>query len=325
MRIAIVGSGVAGLAAARKLRAAGCETVVFESEGRIGGRVETVLVDGCIVDTALQTFTPRGLGLEFALLRDLPDDDLVKVEKPIYLYDHGHIVAGAPEKNNQRRYTYRLGASEFSKLMAEGIDVRINYRVEEIEKTGSGFRIGTEEFDKVILTAPGPESERLLGTAGDNRTLTQIRYRPCLSAAIGFETAPAPQHYSALLNVDRMSPVLWLGLEHEKSPGRVPEGQSVFVAQMGPQFSADQFEQEDEKILSMALNVITRLYGRDFSSPSWHLVRRYAMSQPESVALFESVNRNQSGLIVAGDGTLAGRAENAYETGLMAADLVLAK
>lgn len=325
MRIGIIGCGVAGLAAARRLKSEGIDPVIFEAEERIGGRVETVEINGCIVDTALQTFTPRGLGLEFALLRDLPSDDLVRIAKPIFLLRQGHALAGEPEKNSQRRYTYLSGSAQFIKLMAEGLDIRIGNPVESIDRVSEKFRIGRDEFDKIILTAPGPESERLLSSAGDKRTLSQIRYRACLSAVIGFDRSPPPQVYSALLNSDRISPVLWLGLEHEKSPGRVPAGQSVFVAQMGPQFSADQFEQNDDKILSMALNVLQKLYGSNFASPTWYIVKRYAISQPETVALFESVNRNHSCLIVAGDGTLAGRAENAYESGLMAAELALRK
>src|SRR4051812_45692066 len=40
--VAVVGAGVAGLAAAARLRAAGMEVVVLEARDRIGGRVHTV-------------------------------------------------------------------------------------------------------------------------------------------------------------------------------------------------------------------------------------------------------------------------------------------
>ncbi len=325
MRIGIVGGGVSGLAAARKLKNEGMEPVLFEANERLGGRVETVEIEGCVVDTALQTFTPRGLGLEFALLRDLPQENLVRIEKPIYLLDLGRVIAGAPERNKQRRYTYQKGANEFSKLMANGLDIRLNKKVESIHVNGKMFQIFGEEFDKVILTAPGPVSELLLRTVGDKRNLSQIRYRPCLSVVVGYKKSLSPQSYSALLNVDRMSPVLWLGLEHEKCRARIPEGQSVFVAQMGPYYSAEYFEQPEKVIVSMAVSVIQKIFGTDFSTPDWTLVKRYAISQPETIALFDSINRGNPPIIIAGDGTLAGRAENAYETGLMAAEMAMQK
>lgn len=52
MRAAVVGAGLSGLTAAYRLRQAGWEVTVFESEAAPGGRVQTEEVDGYLVDTA---------------------------------------------------------------------------------------------------------------------------------------------------------------------------------------------------------------------------------------------------------------------------------
>ena len=52
MKVAVLGSGIAGLSAARRLTLAGAEVHVFEREARIGGHTRTVdLPDGRAVDT----------------------------------------------------------------------------------------------------------------------------------------------------------------------------------------------------------------------------------------------------------------------------------
>ena len=50
-RVVVIGAGVAGLAAARLLREAGVEPIVFEARDRIGGRVHTVDLAGATGDT----------------------------------------------------------------------------------------------------------------------------------------------------------------------------------------------------------------------------------------------------------------------------------
>src|SRR5688500_11305699 len=58
MRIAIVGSGIAGLAAARTLAPAH-DVELFEAEPVAGGHTHTALVDGLAVDTGFIMFNRR--------------------------------------------------------------------------------------------------------------------------------------------------------------------------------------------------------------------------------------------------------------------------
>lgn len=58
--VAIVGGGLAGLCAARQLRRAGVDVVVFEANDRVGGRVlSTSVGDGCVVDRGGQWVGPQ--------------------------------------------------------------------------------------------------------------------------------------------------------------------------------------------------------------------------------------------------------------------------
>ena len=67
-RIAIIGAGITGLAAARyaSQHAPGVETILLESDGRLGGKISTVRQDGFVIEGGPDSFLsykPRGLGL----------------------------------------------------------------------------------------------------------------------------------------------------------------------------------------------------------------------------------------------------------------------
>lgn len=56
-RIAVVGAGPAGMAAALRLHAAGASVTVFESGSAVGGRTRADLVDGWRIDPAVQLYS----------------------------------------------------------------------------------------------------------------------------------------------------------------------------------------------------------------------------------------------------------------------------
>lgn len=56
LRVAVIGAGPAGLAAAFRLSRAGTSATVLEAAPAVGGRTRTDEVDGCRIDTAVQLF-----------------------------------------------------------------------------------------------------------------------------------------------------------------------------------------------------------------------------------------------------------------------------
>jgi len=69
-RVAVVGAGLAGLAAARELAAHGVEVVVLESTGAVGGKVRASEVGGLLVDEGADSMlrrVPEGVALAEAV------------------------------------------------------------------------------------------------------------------------------------------------------------------------------------------------------------------------------------------------------------------
>ena len=58
LRVAVVGAGLAGLTCARQLHASGVEVSVYERDIRVGGRVQTDVVDGYRCDRGFQLINP---------------------------------------------------------------------------------------------------------------------------------------------------------------------------------------------------------------------------------------------------------------------------
>lgn len=320
--MAIVGAGVAGLAAARSLKSRGHEPVVFEKDDYIGGRCLTVRSGEFLFDLGATSVAPRGMALEAAMLRELPADGITRISKPIHTHAALRVSAGDPAKNRVERYTYREGNQMLATLLAEGLDVRLASPVEDLERTNGEFRVRREEFDAIILTPPVPLSVPLLEAVGDKRPLQRVTYRPCLAVALGYSSVAPLIGYHALIEPEQRHPLTWLSIESEKCTGRAPEGGTALVAQLSPYFSREKFDSPDKTIIDATLDSITRLYGEAFETPDVAFVHRWRLSLPESPAMFDSINQKGTKLIVAGDGMLAGRVEFAYETGVRAAALL---
>jgi oxygen-dependent protoporphyrinogen oxidase len=95
-RVAVIGAGMAGMSAAYRLRQAGMEPVVFESNDRVGGRIWTIEKAGYRMDLgaavylgtyreAIELIKEVGLGTE---LRELPAIGAMPRDGKVHLFDY---------------------------------------------------------------------------------------------------------------------------------------------------------------------------------------------------------------------------------------------
>ena len=86
-RVIVVGAGIAGLVAARRLVLGGRDVTVLEASDRAGGQVARHTVGGLELDAGAESFATRGGTVaELAGRLDLDDDIVLPAELPAWLY-----------------------------------------------------------------------------------------------------------------------------------------------------------------------------------------------------------------------------------------------
>lgn len=324
MRVAVVGAGVSGLAAARALASAGVRTVVFEASDRVGGRLATWRAEpGLVFDAGATLIAPAGAEFR-SFLEGLPEGSRPeRIERWIAPHEGLRVLPGDPARNASARYAFPQGNQELAEVLAVGLEVRFGARVEWLDRMDGGVGVRGERFDAAVLAVPGPQALELLETMGERRPIRPDGYRSCLSVALGYPMDAPDLPWFALIDPDQRHPLGWLSLESRKVSGRAPAGWAAVVAQLSARASSDWYEVDDDAIVERTAGFVGRLFGRGWDAPKVSRVVRWRHSQPELSAMFESVNRPGSTVMVAGDGVTKGRVEYAYESGRRVAALLL--
>lgn len=312
-----MGAGIAGLGAARTLVEKGHEVTVLEKSTRPGGRVATVNLEGFVFDSGATTVSPDHTPLSLVMLEILDRSDLVEVTKPVNVHTADRIVRGDPSRGG-RRFVYGKGINELARLLAEGLSIQTDVKVERISREGGEYVVDGRPYDAVIVTAPLPQAIELVATVRPVLGPGRATHRSCISVMLGYDVPLETPHF-ATVNPDQNLPMVWLSVESMKSPGRAPEGGSALVAQMGPAYSRYAYSYEDERIVRETLVDVSRIYGKKFMNPVVTKVKRWMFSQPEITVAPESVNPPGARVLIAGDGVSVGRIEQAYTSGVQAA------
>ena len=343
-QIAIIGAGVAGLAAGRELTRAGHSVTIFEQSRVLGGRIATRHVAGFVVEHGAQLVKAPTGALQ-ALIEETGDaHDLLG---PVWVFDgEGQVSPGDPAFNLEPKWVWPGGNAILADHLARGLNIHLETTITALRRTGSSYDLlddaGDVEgrFAAVLLTAPAPQATAIL-SASDLEpgarsellaALAPVRYRRCISLALAYARRPELPWY-ALVNIDRHHPIAWLACEHTK-PGHVPAGYALLIAQMGPAWSETRWDALAKEAYGVGVplpqaaaeaHALTlALVGEDLGEPLWvdaHRWRSALCDAPSGAAAREG----RAGIYFAGDMEHGqGRVHLALESGWAAARRMLA-
>ncbi len=324
-QIVIVGAGISGLVAARRLLKAGYEVTVLEKSRGYGGRMATRRNGEAVFDHGAQAYTLHTLF--FRILNEkMVDLELAKPWSRGFLNGDRQMIT-----DGYARYYWPAGMSHFGKYLAlehgEPLDVRLQHKVTQITRaddhwwvecgTGSPLRA-----DALIVTAPLPQALQLLKTEpaieipqAIQTALAEIKYDPCLAVMATLDGPSGLPDPGGLANLDPMSPIRWIADNQQKGISPVP----AVTIHGTPHFSRKHWKmdrQEAGQLLAEAARSFLKAEILELDTHGW----RY--SEPNSTWPEALLRVNQSPpLILAGDafGRLSHQIDGAASSGMEAA------
>lgn len=319
--VLIVGAGLAGLIAARRLIDAGKQVVLVEKTDRVGGRLATRAIGPGLADYGAQFFTVRAPEFQ-AWVDRWREADLV------YEWAQGWSngsLHSAPTQGYPR-YAVHGGMQALAQHLVEGIPVVLGAHLTVIaqhDESANWLALDDQgrlyTADALIMTPPIPLSLPLLRAgkvwlgALDYEMLRALAYAPCLAGVFwvnGAVNLPEPgmiqQHNAA---------ISWIA--DNKRKGVSPDA-TLITVHAGPSYSRDLWPRPDWQVLAALESGLRRYKELDAHIVERHLFRwRYANPLTVNPKPF-LIAQDLPPLVFAGDAFGGPRVEGAFRSGLAA-------
>lgn len=316
-RVAIIGSGLAGLAAAHRLESTGVAVTLFEKSRGPGGRLASKRVADGAVDIGAQFFTIRNPAFRRFLDQHAgPETYQVWPANLRYQQESGEWEAFLPAD----RYVGVPRMTAISRRLSEGLSIHTQVRIERLARAidghwqlvdTNGERYGS--FDAVVLTAPPTQARDLL-EASDLEPLVHAfeddidRMQACWTLVAQFEPGLGLDYQG----LQSRSEVLQWAANNSSKPGREETGE-WWVLHGRPDWSDQHRDAAPEFIEAELLRAFTEATGVT-RAPAQTLCHRwlYARSTANAGPGHLWFDEQQVGLI--GDWLSGGRVEGAFDS-----------
>jgi renalase len=314
MRIALLGAGLAGLAAARRLSAAGASVRLYDKGRAPGGRVATRRAGGGQFDHGAQYFTARSASFAAALTE-----------------------AGAAAWPDATRFVGQPSMSALPRALAAGLDIALSRQVLRLTRDAAGWRLRhadaaavrpgqtetdapTEEdgpFDAVGITCPAPQAAPLVAAhrADWVPRLRATVAAPCWTLMLRFdERLDLPDTLRP-----ETGPIGWAARDSAK-PGRDAAAE-CWVVQGRADWSRAELEASPESVTAALLAAL----APGLPAPAFAAAHRWRYALVETALGEPCLADPALGLALAGDWCLGPRGEAAWASGEALAEALLAR
>ncbi|TWU00033.1 hypothetical protein Pla108_09760 [Botrimarina colliarenosi] len=342
--IAILGAGMAGLAAARLLARAGATVHVFDKGRGVGGRLSTRTANGdasstqgAQFDHGAQYFTAESDRFRAQVAEWVAAGVAAEWEGRLATIEcdaAGCVNADPP--GGKKRYVGVPGMNAVAKRLAEevaeaGGRVTTGVRVAPLKRGAGRWRLAGEsgeplgDFAKVVVTTPAPQAAELLTPSPAlSNAAKSVRMTGCWAAMASF-AGPLPVDFDgAFVNgPTEATPLSWIARDSSK-PERPAVGGDHWVLHGSAAWSEANLEVAPEQAAQSLLAAFWRAVGATPRAPTSLAGHRWRFALPENPLDERALADRGLGLFAAGDWCGGPRVEGAYLSGLAVGEAILA-
>jgi renalase len=321
--IAIIGSGISGIAAARSLHAAGHAVQLFDKSRGSGGRMASKRSDAGALDLGAQYFTARDRDFVEAV-KQWKAFGLVERWMPnLYHCRHGRLSFSPDE---QERWVGTPRMSAISRALLADMPVQFSCHITEVFRGEQYWSLldaaGNSHgpFTHVIVATPAPQATTLLAAAPKLASAAaSVAMEPTWAIALGF-SQPLPTEVEGCFVQN--SPLDWFARNRSK-PGR-DNHLDTWVLHATCLWSKQHIDLSKEAVIEQLHGAFAELIGCTVPAPVFSLAHRWLYARPATAHQWGALADPDLGLYACGDWCSSGRVEGAWLSGQEAARKLLA-
>lgn len=177
-------------------------------------------------------------------------------------------------------------------LVASLRSLRLNTVVQQVTEGPNGVDVSfagidgrpdSSTYDACVVTCPLPISAALC-EQNDNlgRLAKEVEFVSVVSVVIGTTVRPSTPAFLILLPTEDDDQVATVYLEHNKLPGRAPDGHGLFVVHWDMGSAPDWINKSDGELVARALEITTSIFPEVRDTVDVSFVQRWPVALPRT-------------------------------------------